>query len=197
MPQLFSNTSEHLKSALKHLGKTIQTVASYDNIGNTQQELGDYASALQSHQRALEIRLKTLGENHSDTVASYDNIGNVQQVLEEYNSALQSHQRALEISLKALGENRPDTAGSYNNIGCTQQALGDHTSDLQSHQLALEICCKTLGENHPDTAGCIDVSISKFQRTCLCKFSAWVMFLDVSCTILERCKLNSPIHFET
>ena len=152
MPQLFSHTSEHLKSALKHLGKTIQTVASYDNIGNTQQELGDYASALQSHQRALEI------------------------------------------SLKALGENRPDTAGSYNNIRCTQQALGDHTSDLQSHQLALEICCKTLEENHPDTAGCIDVSISKFQRTCLCKFSAWVMFLDVSCFILWRCKLNSPIH---
>ena len=39
---------------------------------------------------------------------------------------------------------------------------------------------------------CIDVSISKFQKTCLCKFSACVMFLDVSCTILWRCKLKSP-----
>ena len=38
---------------------------------------------------------------------------------------------------------------------------------------------------------CIDVSIqsfSEFQKTCLCKFSACLMFLDVSCTILWRCK---------
>ena len=42
---------------------------------------------------------------------------------------------------------------------------------------------------------CIDVSIqsfSEFQKTCLCKFSACLMFLDVSCTIFWRCKLKSP-----
>ena len=38
----------------------------------------------------------------------------------------------------------------------------------------------------------IDVSISEFQKTCLCKFSACVVLLDVSCTILWRCKLKSP-----
>ena len=64
---------------------------SYYNIGNAQLKLGDYTSALQSHQRALEIRRKTLGENHPDTAASYDNIGCTQHVFGDYTSALQSH----------------------------------------------------------------------------------------------------------
>ena len=38
----------------------------------------------------------------------------------------------------------------------------------------------------------IDVSIREFQKTCLCKFSACVMFLNVSCTILWRFQLRSP-----
>ena len=33
---------------------------------------------------------------------------------------------------------------------------------------------------------------SEFQKTCLRKFSALVMFLDISSTILWRCKLKSP-----
>ena len=67
--------------------------------------MGDYTSALQSHQRALEICRKTLGENHPGTAASYNNIGSTQKALGDYTSALQSHQRALEICRKTLGEN--------------------------------------------------------------------------------------------
>ena len=38
----------------------------------------------------------------------------------------------------------------------------------------------------------IRVSISEFQKTCLCKFSTCLRSLDVSCTNLWRCKLKSP-----
>ena len=38
----------------------------------------------------------------------------------------------------------------------------------------------------------MSASISEFQKTCLRKFSALVMFLDISSTILWRCKLKSP-----
>ena len=47
------------------------------------------------------------------------------------------------------------------------------------------------------SASTIYVSISEFQKTCLCKFSACVMFRDVSCTFLWRCKLKSPQNMGT
>jgi hypothetical protein len=51
------------------------TALSYDSIGNTQHEMKDYKSALESHQHALQIRLKLFGEDHCDTALSYNNIG--------------------------------------------------------------------------------------------------------------------------
>ena len=107
---------------LRHTRYNPDTACSYGNFGSLQRDLGDYISALQSHQRALKIRLKVLGENHPDTARSYGNIGVTQHELGDYTSALQSHQRALEIRLESLGENHPDTARSYSNIGVTQAA---------------------------------------------------------------------------
>ena len=54
---------------------------SYFSVGIAQYQMIDYTSALQSHQRALEIRRKTLGENHPNTAVSYNNIGVTKQAL--------------------------------------------------------------------------------------------------------------------
>ena len=51
---------------------------SYTFIGVIQQEMKDDKSALRSHERALQIRLKLFGENHPDTAESYDYIQLVQ-----------------------------------------------------------------------------------------------------------------------
>ena len=57
----------------------------------------DYSKALQSHQRALEIRREGLGDNHPKTTKSYSDIGNIQYRLRDYPSTLYSHQSALKI----------------------------------------------------------------------------------------------------
>jgi tetratricopeptide (TPR) repeat protein len=88
----------------------------------------DYKSALQSHQHALQIRLKLFGEDHSDTAASYNNIGVVQYEMKDYMSALESKQKALQIRLKLCGEDHSDTAIIYDNIAVTQGAMKDYTS---------------------------------------------------------------------
>ena len=44
----------------------------------TQHELKDYKAALQSHQDALQIRLKLFSEDHPDTAQSYNEIGATQ-----------------------------------------------------------------------------------------------------------------------
>ena len=54
-------------------------------------------SALQSDQRALNIRLNLFGEEHSDTAESYVYLGVTQHSSGDFLSALQSSQRALDI----------------------------------------------------------------------------------------------------
>ena len=83
------------------------------------------SSALQSKQRALDIRVKLFGEEHPDTAQSYLTLGVTQYALGNISSALQSNQRALDIRVKLFGEEHPDTAQSYLNLGVTQHALGN------------------------------------------------------------------------
>ena len=73
-------------------------------------------SALESHQRALDKRLKLFGEEHQDTAQSYFNLGVTQHALGNFSSAIQSQQRALNIRLKLFGEEHQDTAQSYFNL---------------------------------------------------------------------------------
>ena len=55
-------------------------------------------SALESKKRALNIRLKVLGEEHSQTADSYHSLGVTQHSLGDFVSALESNKRALNIS---------------------------------------------------------------------------------------------------
>ena len=104
-------------------------------------------SALQCHQRALDIRVILFGEEHPDTAQSYVNLGVTQHALGNFSSALQSDQDALDIRVKLFGEEHPDTAQSYFNLGVTQHALGNFLSALQSDQRALDIRVKLLVTN--------------------------------------------------
>ena len=77
------------------------------------------SSALQSKQRALDIRVKLFGEEHPDTAQSYFNLGVIQHTLGNFLSALESDQCALDIRVRLLCEEHTDTAESYFNLGET------------------------------------------------------------------------------
>ena len=67
--------------------------------------LGNFSSALQSHQGALDIRVKLFREEHLDTAKSYFYLRVTQHTLGNFSSALQSHQHALEKELSSSGKN--------------------------------------------------------------------------------------------
>ena len=73
----------------------------------------DYSAALQSHQRALAIRIKLFGEEHESTADSYRQLGVTQHNMHDYNAALQSLQHALAIRIKLFGEDHESTTDSY------------------------------------------------------------------------------------
>ena len=84
----------------------------------------DYIAALESHQRALAIRIKVFGEDHKSTADSYYYLGKTQRELGDLTSALQSHQRALAIRIKVFGEDHQSISKSKLELEEIQRTLG-------------------------------------------------------------------------
>ncbi|KAJ7333096.1 hypothetical protein OS493_018271 [Desmophyllum pertusum] len=83
----------------------------------------DINAALVYHYKALEIRLKLLG-NHADTALSSYCLGNTESAVNNHAGALQSHQRALDIRMKLLGDHT-DTVTAYLAVIADLGKLGD------------------------------------------------------------------------
>ena len=140
---------------LELLGRDLdyKKVEILNNLGTSHYSLGDYSKAIEYYEKALEIRINTLGENHPDIAGSYNNLGIAYRSLGDYGKAIEYHEKALEIGINTLGENHPDIAGSYNSLGIAYHKLGDYGKAIEYYEKALEIRINTLGENHPDIAG--------------------------------------------
>ena len=65
-----------MKIELKVRPDHSSTATSYNNIGSVYYNKGDYENALVKYRKALEIRLKVLGPNHSDTITSQTDVNN-------------------------------------------------------------------------------------------------------------------------
>ena len=133
-------------------GQLIKKANCYFDVGEEEFSRGKLDAALHAHQRALNLRVMLLGENHIDTASSFLSKGEVHFKMMDYTQALKSHQRALDIRREILGENHRHTADSYTNIGIAENELGHYALALQSHKRALKIRRKTTGRNHLDTA---------------------------------------------
>ena len=140
---------------LELLGRDLdyKKVEILNNLGTSHYSLGDYSKAIEYYEKALEIRINTLGENHPDIAGSYNNLGIAYRSLGDYGKAIEYHEKALEIGINTLGENHPDIAGSYNSLGIAYHKLGDYGKAIEYYEKALEIRINTLGENYPDIAG--------------------------------------------
>ena len=101
--------------------------------------LGDYNKAIEYHEKALEIRINTLGESHPDIADYYNNLGVVYNDLGDYGKAIEYYEKALEIRINILGENDPDITFYYSNIGESYHGLGDYGKAIEYYEKALEI----------------------------------------------------------
>ena len=152
-----SSSFRSQKNSLKELlgrfeGQLIKKANCYFDVGEEEFRRDKLDAALHAHQRALNLRVTLLGENHIDTGSSFLSKGKVHFEMMDYTQALKSHQRALDIRREKLGDDHSHTADSYAYIGVTQDKLGHYSLALQSHKQALKIRRETVGENHLDTA---------------------------------------------
>ena len=80
------------------------------------------SAAVQSHQRALAIRIKLFGEEHESTADSYRQLGVTQNNMHDDSAALQSRQQALANRLKLFGDEHGKISDSYRQVKITQDA---------------------------------------------------------------------------
>ena len=151
VPSSWSKQCPAIKQELS--GKQLSSTAdSYHSLGDSQHAQGDFASAIQSTQCALDIRRKLFGEEHTSTADSYQSLGATQHEQGDFTSALQSTQRALGIRRKLFGEDHTSTADSYDLLSVILHEQGEFSSSLESAQHALSIRRRLLGEEHSTTA---------------------------------------------
>ena len=85
--------------------------------------MGDFKAALQSKQRALDIRIKLFGEEHQSTADCYYSLWKTQHKMGDFRAALQAHQRFLGIRSKLFGKDHESTAASNREVSKTQHVL--------------------------------------------------------------------------
>ena len=125
--------------------------------------LGKIAEARTQHERALEIRERTLGKDHLEVAQVLDNLGAIPLQQERFDEAVQIYARGLEIRRRALGDDHPDVAASWNALGAAQYGLHQTESARDSYEHAATIWRKALGEAHPNVAAAL-VNLANLER---------------------------------
>ena len=120
--------------------------------GQVYDRIGKYSQAEGFHKKALIIRKKIFGEDHTDVASSYNNLASVYSSLGEYNQAKQLHEKALVIWKKINGEDHVDVATSYHNLASVYGSVGKYNQAKELNEKALMIRKKIFDEDHADIA---------------------------------------------
>ena len=156
----YDKAEELYMTLLKQTTKDDDKASIYNQLGYLKDEQGQYKEAIAFYEKCLEIKQKTLPENHLSLATCYNNIGGVYKNIGDYSKALEYYHKDRAILEKSLPKNHPDLATSCHNIGGIYKAMGEYSKALEYYQKDLEIMKKTLPENHPDLAiGYNDIGI--------------------------------------
>lgn len=126
---------------------------------------GKLREAFAQIQRALEIREKILGQDHTEVATTLDTVAFFYFSMGDYAKCESLLQRALEIKEKKLEPNHPDIAQTLNSFGLVLNDKGDYARAETFYQRALQIREKSLGANHPGVANTLNGLASLYSNT--------------------------------
>ena len=128
------------RAAIDRVGKPPELEASFaNNQGVLAYYRGQYAMAVEAHQRALSLRRQLLGERHPLVARSHSNLGTAFKLLGRLDDARAQYEQALAIEELALDASHPQVADTLNNLGNVLQAQGSPTGARRALERALRI----------------------------------------------------------
>ena len=139
----FYKKNEGLIKITKEYGDILYILAESNN------QLENYAKAVEYGQKVVDIYKSTIGENHPEYATSLQNLANYLFDNEEYSKAVEYGIKSMEKRKAILGENHPDYGQSLSNLVSFYSNLGDYIKAVEYGTKALEICKKTIGVNDP------------------------------------------------
>jgi serine/threonine protein kinase/tetratricopeptide (TPR) repeat protein len=120
--------------------------------GAVLQRRGDFAEAVELHQRAAELVEARFGSQHPRLVGVLTNLGNSQDAAGDHRGAIDTHRRGVALAEALFGPWHPDVSRTLNNLGNAHDVLGEYDAALAVHQRALEIRTASLPPDHPSIA---------------------------------------------
>ncbi len=162
--------NDNLSFACSHdCQMTLDAAATHFDMAKAYQEKGQYTKAMESIQKALEIQLPILGEQHLFIASTYSCIGDILVDLGEFKKAIEQYRKAQVMMEKTLGRRHPNTAIIYGSIALAMHYDNQQKPALRIAQKALQINDETLASNHEstlvlyNTLGLINLALKDYQ----------------------------------
>ena len=109
---------------------------------------GAYETAQPKAERALELREKTVGPDHTEVAVSLNMLGLICSARGDYNRAEGLFQRALAINEKTFGKDDPVTAEVADNLAQNYNSKANYAEAEHLARRALSVREKSLGADH-------------------------------------------------
>jgi serine/threonine protein kinase len=150
-----------LDRAVKDLDNSLADQAAmratlYNAIGETFSGLGLPRESFAAFQRALEIRRRQLGEDHSETLESCQNLAMAYQDAGRLDQAIPILHATLERRRATLGYDHVDTIESMNDLAVAYWQAGLPEEAIPLYEAALPRVRARLGADHLDTLTIMD-----------------------------------------
>ena len=112
-----------------------------------------YPESMECLEKALEVQLKELGEEHATVADTYAKLGWTCSQDGKYDKAMEYQQKGLSIRLKVHGgEDHVDVGHSHHALGDCLRRKGKYEEALKHYEIALRIRWRSWGADHKDVA---------------------------------------------
>ncbi|CAF2105533.1 unnamed protein product [Rotaria magnacalcarata] len=112
-------------------------------------EQGEYKQVALFYEKSLEVKRKTLPQDHSSLATTCSNIDGLYGTMCDYSKALEYYNKAHKIQETVLPPNHSDLAFCYNNIALLYKDMGDYSKALEFCTKSFKIREITLPSDHP------------------------------------------------
>ena len=126
--------------------------AAQNNLALAQEDLGDYAAAEKTYNRAIAQRMLGIGGDGAELAITYANFASLLAHGGHFEDAEAYSKRAIEVLLKERGPEHPEVATAKNNLAGLYRLWGKPDLAFPLYREALAIREKAFGPEHPDVA---------------------------------------------
>ena len=122
-----------------------------ENFALIYREGGQWSEVLRLAEQVVEVRRRTLGEEHPDTLRSMHNLAIYSSEAGRWPEALRLTEQVVEARRRTLGEEHLDTLHSMHSLAARFSEAGRRPEALRLAEQVVEARRRTLGEEHPAT----------------------------------------------